>query len=276
MNDIFPRKGRINVVKIVTFSEDTVQVYTVVSKPILFEVNDALLPTVFLLWQYPNLLLSFTTHSSVFAHIVNGADLMMRGVTVPPDGYGAFQTSHPAYMNITTNRAAVAVGKTAQSSSELTTGDRRGKCLTILHVYGDKLCYLDHHKPPPIPDLGPPDFLASKNYEDDFPALGETSKTIAEKDPVEPCEPSSTFENLSLKSEPEQMNELLLHCMLTVLKYSRNLTLPVLTSNFYKQMMGVCPEGKTLDVKKSTFKKVGSFMQEMCKVSYGNVIELVK
>lgn len=187
---------------------------------------------------------------------------MMPGVVVPPNGYGAFQTQQPAYMNFTTNKAAVAVGRLAQSSSELMSGDRRGKCLTILHVYGDKLCCLDHYKPPPLPELGPPDFLTLKTFEEEFPALGQTSSS------VNPQQPSSTVENTSSssKSETEQMDELLVDCMLTVLKYSKSLTLPVLTSNFYKQMMSVCPDGKSLDIKKSSFKKVGNFIHEMCKV----------
>lgn len=200
-------------------------------------------------------------------HVLNGADLMMPGVIVPPDGYGAFQKSQPAYMNFTTNRAAVAVGRTAQSSFEL--ASRKGKCLTILHTYGDKLCSLDHYKFPQIPDMGPPEFLAPKKFEEEFPALGQTPPKAECAENLPEC--TSTVESSGLaeaavKSDAEQMDELLVHCMLTVLKYSKNFAFPVLTSNFYKQMKTVCPTGKILDVKKSTYKKMGNFVQEMSKV----------
>lgn len=272
LNVIFPKKDRINIVKVTSSSNETIHVYTVQSKPILFECDGVLLPTVFLLWQYPNLILSFTTHSAVLTHITNGADLMMPGVVVPRDGYGAFQKHHPGYINVTTNKAAVAVGRTAQSSSELTVGDRRGKCLTILHFLGDKLCYLDHYKPPPIPDLGPPDCLTPKTFENEFPALGQAPTSITTESPVE----NTSIENpdlavASLKSESEQMDELLFRCILTILKYSKNLSFPMLTSNFYKQMITVCPEGKNLDIKKSSFKKVGNLIKEICKVSAWNL-----
>lgn len=191
---------------------------------------------------------------------------MMAGVVMPPDGHGTFPKSHPAYMNLTTNKAAVAVGITSQSSSELMLGDRKGKCLTVVHYYGDRLCHLDHFKCPSVPALGPPDFLVPRTFVEEFPALGQKPVQPSADQNSDSLELPPVEDVAPVKSEVEQMDELLVQCMLTILKYSKSLTLPILTSNFYKQMIGVCPEGKCLDVKKSSFKKVGAFIQGMCKV----------
>lgn len=47
----------------------------------------------------------------------------------------------------------------------------KGKCLTVFHTWGDKLCTLEGIAKIPLEKLGPPDFLKLQNYEKDFPAL---------------------------------------------------------------------------------------------------------
>jgi len=50
-----------------------------------------------------------------------------------------------------------------------------------------------------------------------------------------------------------------------------------LTSNFYRlHMVPACPEGKTLDVKKSKFKKISKFLQELVVLQLLKVEELTK
>lgn len=57
---------------------------------------------------------------------------------------------------------------------------------------------------------------------------------------------------------PEAMDNLLLHCFLKTWKTSaKKIDLPILTSNFYRlHMIPACPDGVTLDIKKSSYKKL--------------------
>lgn len=279
LNIIFSKKDRINILKleIGTTKQNTGNVVAYTSQssanpipiPIFFECNSFVLPTVFLLWKFPNLLIPITAGEPVFSYISSGADLMMPGVKVPRTGYyEPFPTNQYVYVNLTTNKAAVAVGTTVKSSAEMMS-DRKGKSVTILHYYGDRLCVLiDCYRVPCIPTYGPPDFLIPNGIEiSALSAYVPNSHTETSVPEVSSNVENTDSSTLPLKLDSASMDELLIHCFLTVLKYSKNLSLPVLTSNFYKQMITVCPTGKTLDVKKSTYKKVGNFIHEMSQVS---------
>jgi len=46
--------------------------------------------------------------------------------------------------------------------------------------------------------------------------------------------------------------------------FSLQADLPILTSTFYKlHMLPACPSNKFLDIKKSSYKKLGKFLEEM-------------
>lgn len=273
---MLPKKENVNIAKLQTSNGEAIEVYTVQNKPIVFSIRGVLLPTVFLLWKYPDMLLTFTTHSFVLNNIYNGADLMTPGVIVPPLGYGAFTEKSPAAINISDNKAAIAVGFTAQSSSDIALNGGKGKCVNVIHYYGDKLCSLFGTQNNAVPRLGPPEFLLKKSYEDDFPALGGNRQPKVEENVTESDTPEcSTDTNSNLDDDDdneqtdntpssENMDDVLMYTLLSVLKYSKSLTLPVLTSNLYKQMKDVCPSDKVLDVKKSSYKKIGQFLQQMC------------
>lgn len=286
MSEIFPKKDRTNIVKLVTTNNETVQVYTVQNKPVFFYLKDVLLPTLYLLWKLPDMLVAFTTHRPVLSHIYNGADLMTPGVIIPPEKYGFFPVNTPAYINETTNRAALAVGVTTVSSGEISP-NAKGKCLTVYHYYGDRLCSLDSYKIEPIPEMGPPGFLEVKSFAEDFPTLEDAMKPkqkqqnihknvvdnpecIIENIEESECDTNESTDNQC--STSENMDDLLLYSFLVVLKYSKSLTLPILTSNFYKQMT-MCVSDKVVDVKKSSYKKISQFLQKMCEVRFLSEVE---
>lgn len=275
VSEIFPKKDRVNIVKLVTASNETVQVYTVQNKPMLFCIKNIILPTVYLLWKLPEMIITFTVHRAVLSHINNGADLMIPGVTVPPEKYGFFAVDTPACINEMNNKAALAVGLTTVSSGEMSM-NARGKCLAVYHSYGDRLCSLDNYKLEPIPEMGPPTFLQLKTHAVDFPTLEESMgpkenmKDVKENSTENPESISEMLENTQLENSSEanaaeNMDDLLLHSFLVVLKYSKSLSLPILTSNFYKQMTVSVPD-KVIDVKKSSYKKISQFLQKMCEV----------
>ncbi|XP_067863638.1 eukaryotic translation initiation factor 2D [Heptranchias perlo] len=81
-----------------------------------------------------------------------------------------------------------------------------------------------------------------------------------------------------IRTIQEQMDELLLQCFLHALKFKVKKTdLPLLTSTFLKNhMYPCCPEGRQLDIKKSSYKKLSKFLQSMQQRHIVQVKELSK
>jgi len=67
------------------------------------------------------------------------------------------------------------------------------------------------------------------------------------------------------------MDNLFLHCLLAAIKYTDGLTTPVLASTFYLYMKRICPPKKTLDIKKSSYKKLSQFLERMAELG---IVEL--
>uniref|UniRef100_A0A182SJI3 Pre-PUA domain-containing protein n=1 Tax=Anopheles maculatus TaxID=74869 RepID=A0A182SJI3_9DIPT len=59
--ELFGNRAKVCTVKIITYHEDLVTVYTSDKRPIFFELNGKLLPTVYTLWSCPDLVPAFTT-----------------------------------------------------------------------------------------------------------------------------------------------------------------------------------------------------------------------
>merc|ERR1712243_123617 len=63
---LVPNKETMSVMNISTYNETTVTCYCLHKNPILFDVEGTLLPTVYTLWKYPHMMLSFQTSPNVF------------------------------------------------------------------------------------------------------------------------------------------------------------------------------------------------------------------
>ena len=170
-----------------------------------------------------------------------------------------------------------------------------GKCIEILHVIGDTLYNMD--KPPVRPQLGPPVISRRKPATDSL----EEDKTEIEnvgdndvQDIVNDIENVNISENKDIESNikdtkgdiesdlrtPDQVNEnvkeekidpvqemdkLLEYCFLKACKTTlKKEDLPMITSTFFKNhVIGACPPGSTVDVKKSSYKKLSVFLANM-------------
>jgi translation initiation factor 2D len=119
--------------------------------------------TVYTLWRHPDLLPAFPTWPPVVKKIANGADLMLPGVVVDRElgikayNGGKLQKGDPLQVNLSTNRAAFAVGAAALSSEDMYMAGGRGKGVRILHFYGDHLWASGSRQEMPV--LGRPDGL---------------------------------------------------------------------------------------------------------------------
>ena len=121
-SQVFPSKASFSAVKIITHGEQQVSVYTVDKRPMLFEIQERLYPTLYTMWILPRLVPYFTTHPQVVPRLYNGADLMMPGVVKEGSdlkSFGRFQKDDIVAINLTSNSSAIAVGILARSSEDL-------------------------------------------------------------------------------------------------------------------------------------------------------------
>lgn len=193
-------------------------------------------------------------------------------------------------INLTSNKSAVGVGYLPRSSDDLYMCGGHGVGVKILHLFGDKLWGMEPSLAQQVPQ-----FRSSKLTEDDFPALNCTKshkklndlKTEEKDDKM-----TNQLQNISIaeivgsthtttndvkeednlnditetekEEKPESSQESLLkNAFLSALKnHGKKLQLPLLTSNFYR--LYVVPEAQEpLDLKKTKYKKLSNFLNEM-------------
>ncbi|XP_065339791.1 eukaryotic translation initiation factor 2D [Cloeon dipterum] len=288
LQNLLPNKANISTVKVLTHSSAYANVFCVQSDgdaapvPIFFEVEKVHYPTVYLLWKHPKLVYHFTVWDPVIDFLRKGADLMLAGVVghKESDFGGDLKTGQPVAVNTNSNRASVAVGKAARSSQDMKAFPTQGKGVLILHVEGDHLWFGTGARPN-IPDLGLPGVALDEESEE------ENASSAEVEDAEESAEVQEEGTGEEVKNEvetgleerlqdtkiaeeeaplgPDFMDELLRYCFLKSWKTSaKKLALPVLTSNFFRlHMVPACPSRYTLDVKKSSFKKLGAFLKVM-------------
>ncbi|XP_055851834.1 eukaryotic translation initiation factor 2D [Episyrphus balteatus] len=291
IQQLIPNKSAVTMLKITTHSDFHTLVYCVDKLPMFFEAEGGVLvPTLYTMWIVPDLLPYFKTHAGVLPKLSNGADLMLPGVVhqgVGMNMYGRYKKGQLIAINLTTNDSAVGVGVLTRSSDDLYMCGGHGSAVKMLHIFGDKLW---GHEPSLVSQI--PDKAPAKLTEDDFPALGTEPVAKTKVSPELPIPKvdqlnanedkenqnqdtelsennlSEDLENLEIQPEPEPdavsiADTILRNAFLTALKHhGKEINLPLLTSNFYR--LHVVPEAKTqIDLKKTKYKKLSNFLNEM-------------
>ncbi|XP_066588634.1 eukaryotic translation initiation factor 2D isoform X2 [Prorops nasuta] len=285
--------------KVITHNGTIVRLYCVAKIPIFFSPNSPnpyLFPTIYTLWSHPDLLYCFTISSTLESKLASGADLMLPGIILPKPttfhSYGKMSKGTPVAVNTDENKAPIAVGLTALSSEDMYMSAGRGKCVEIYHIIGDSLCQLG--KPSPKPELGVPTLSISDDMDETniqstaenseiLPALideleiskndndeGNNSDEVGD-DPDKLDDEESVTNDIEcpvetdLEIDPvQEMDELLEYCFLKACKSMKTTNLPILSSNFYKNhLIAACPPNKTIDIKKSKYKKLSVFLTQM-------------
>lgn len=102
VQNLLPKKEAISFMKVVTHSGEICKLYCVAKIPMFFQLDQStvpLFPTIYTLWQHPNLLYTFKTHRSVIPKLASGASLMLPGVILdgPPTfrSYGKLEKNTP-------------------------------------------------------------------------------------------------------------------------------------------------------------------------------------
>lgn len=252
--------------RIICSDERALKIFFIQKRAIAFEVDGILFPTIYFLWNFPQVALTFTTTSYVISKIRSGADLMLPGVIANPSLHTDFPANTITCINTVENKAPLAVGVTSMSSQDMRTSHGRGKCIVVYHFYGDKLCLAEDMPLLPVPELGAPEAVfESNNVMDDNKG---TEEEFIPEDVEETTDNSEEIiEEESKECLENSMDSVMLYCFLAALKYSKSLEIPILTSSFYKlEMIPACPPDKNLDVKKTSYKKLGQFLKTMMKV----------
>ncbi|XP_053461395.1 eukaryotic translation initiation factor 2D isoform X2 [Nycticebus coucang] len=301
VSELVPGKEELNILKLYAHRGDAVTVYMSGGNPILFELEKNLYPTVYTLWSYPDLLPTFTTWPLVLEKLVGGADLMLPGLFVPPAGLPQVQKGDLCAIALVGNRAPVAIGVATMSTAEMLTSGLKGRGFSVLHTYQDHLWRSgDKSSPPSIAARAqdPTDLSEEKGslqvnptlqkdmghltLEGEEEANGEVHQACGERPLSEASEDTSTgglnHGSTDNKTLQEQMDELLQQCFLHALKCRvKKADLPLLTSTFLgSHMFSCCPEGRQLDIKKSSYKKLSKFLQQMQQEQIIQVKELSK
>uniref|UniRef100_A0A023F768 Eukaryotic translation initiation factor 2D n=1 Tax=Triatoma infestans TaxID=30076 RepID=A0A023F768_TRIIF len=257
---VMPIKESINQAKITTAQDDTINVYICRGLPLILYINDKIIPTIYFLWNYPNLLYGFEVTNFVVDKLMQGADLMVPGI-IKNEGdnpYGQVKLNEIVCIRRQNNKAAVAVGFSLMSSADMTRTCGRGRGVEIVHIYGDYLYKMATEK------LQIP-IISVENVEID-PVVDVVEEAIAD------IQIENNSENLE-QSEPNlSPDEIVMNLFLLTLKKSNKINLPILTNLFYKNyMLSNLPTNMEFDIKKTKYKKLSTFLNEMEK---DNLIKL--
>ncbi|EDO45078.1 predicted protein, partial [Nematostella vectensis] len=211
LSEIVPNKEDMTVSRIVTHSEESVTVYSLSGEPIFFEIEKRVIPTVYTLWKYPEMLPRFSTWPPVFDKLRGGADLMLPGVILPPGGISSierFEKDTLWCITLRGNRAPVAVGVTTVSRKDMFEDGMRGKGVKVMHVYTDCLWALGSKEQIPQVNEPEPDNLDDDDDDDSYNRFAEVDSPAEEQSPVEEKTPISEatdeINNLDLSEDQKE------------------------------------------------------------------------
>ncbi|CAN8235547.1 unnamed protein product [Cochlearia groenlandica] len=325
LDAILPPKVEITVSKF----QNRVLVYSIEGGcPMFFDIDgrgNEILPTVFALWEAPEMLPSFMLKGGeVSRYVIGGADLMFPGILIPAQGFPSFSAGEIWSVKVPGNLAPIAVGFTTMSSTEALKAGLRGKALRIAHYYRDFLWYtrcwqqfyflfyveeisllyakcVFHRESAEghyVPNAGfmedvvmeDPSYLASLsgeeisdasagpqtntgNEEDESADVNNTdAKSVTEEYVVDSMNELNLADDVSANEStndkqntlyPEEVDALLDQCLLQALHTTlKEKDLPIPGSTLWANHVLPCrPSGLTLDIKKSSHKKLSKWLQ---------------
>ncbi|KAJ3675497.1 hypothetical protein LUZ60_004539 [Juncus effusus] len=269
--------------------------------PMLFDIDgrgSEIYPTVYALWLVPELVPHFMLKGGeVSQYIIGGADLMFPGISIPQEGLFSFTAGEPFCVKVPGNPAPIAVGVTTMSNAEALRAGLRGKALRILHYYHD--CLWGSVEERYVPNAGffedavfADPSLLNKDIGENSEEQNESNDNISETQKGEINEENQNVEasdeltastsrlklsegqnedEINNKEEEkeknimsvEEIDKLLDKCLLQALHTSvKDKDLPMPGSTLWSNHVLPCrPSGITLDIKKSSHKKLSKWLQ---------------
>ncbi|CAF1402779.1 unnamed protein product [Adineta ricciae] len=280
--------------KLLLSTGDDIFVYSTNKTPWFFVVEDIenkkerILPTVYLLWKYPDLLsLKFHTHKHVFSKLMNGADLMLPGLILPPGGITLYTFRHIKRDDLCAiclddNRYPIGIGQTTMDGEDMYMSGMKGRGIALIHLYQDALWNFGPRSEVPYEKESRILFVTDQEAvetitDEQTAAAAATTTTIAEASAdIGALNINDEATTASIPEEccdhPESMDEILDAIFFYLCqRKAKSYELPLLASHFYTVMQD-CVPGLTLDLKLSSHKKFGKFLQHQQQIH--NLISL--
>ncbi|XP_078488586.1 eukaryotic translation initiation factor 2D-like [Ciona intestinalis] len=230
--------------------------------------------------------------------------------------FPSFERGSVVAINTIENSSALAVGVALMSSDEMVESiDKRGKAVHILHVFGDHLWSLgEKTQPPTMPhtfnthensaldkdtelenlvenvginssdvDTETTDTTEAggnleegdKQSSDIVESIENETDTLVDKESINECT------SVEVETEIEEvidMDEVLRVCFMTAVKSTlKDNQLPILASSFYRSHVLPCsPPNVNLEMKKTSYKKLGKYLKSVAATGLIEVKELTK
>lgn len=265
------------------------------------EGRGELVPCLTTLWRYKDMLPELTIYSEVVSKaLLNGADLMLPGIIVPANGvvgFGSVTKGQVRCIRVEGNPYAIAVGRMLVNQAQFE--KLKGKGIEVAHVYKDVLWGYSGKL---VPNGGfsekEDQIMACSEMTLKFAADGSvvasdagaaasagdgkpTARTPAAAGDAAALAESSAGVGTgdaggSRRPDDWSQDDLLDFCFMQAFKVSLTdaKALPVEASDLYeKHMKPQRPEGTTLDVKKSSHKQIGKYLNAMRKAKAIDVTE---
>ncbi|TPX30413.1 hypothetical protein SmJEL517_g06012 [Synchytrium microbalum] len=280
-------EGEIIVVKLVTSAGENGVAYLIDSQPSFFRIDDLpLLPTCYTCWKLPHIMPTLATHRPVLKRLMEGADLMLPGVIVQPEGLPEFNSNAPMSIITPQSHLPMVVGLSCMSKAQVLQSNMRGRGIKVLHTVGDSLWALGNKFIPAHDASTTADEEDDEVNEDAWQVDPEEESTpvevgIAEKLPEnwednEVIEKSETIDSQQEGDEndepaiskitPAEMDSLLETALFTAIKLKvpeDPRAYPISASQLYSgYILPSRRAGTSIDIKGSTFKKLAKFLKK--------------
>ncbi|KAI9489297.1 hypothetical protein BDB00DRAFT_981244 [Zychaea mexicana] len=265
--------------------------YVADGKPLWMKLEglkQPVVPTVYTLWQHPDTLPLLYTWGPVIHRLTEGADLMIPGLVLGPEGkLPDLGKGDLVAITIKGYPYPLAVGTMALPTSEIRVrSGMKGKAVHLIHVYRDHLWAMGDKSDPPetvdISDDGDDEYVEDDGGESKPNELQikDDAKTVPVDETSEPKEHDEQ-EEAKPQLPVKEVDSVLHAALLQALKFkitSENSQshLPISASTLYSTYILPCrPRGRgsDADIKGSSWKKVQKFLKAMEKTKLLKVKE---
>jgi len=257
-------------------SSDRVPVYFFQTK---VNSKETIFPTLLLLWNVPNFLPCICIHSPVSEFVLRGADLMLPGVSRDAHRYyirnKEFNNINCVNLNdikvntvlsikVIGNPLPCAIGWSILNAKDITASDnKKGRFMKMVHIFRDELWdFTGKIKPNPgfLSNIIKPIEQQNKNNINNDNNEESKNNDETQQGNEDEKKKEITFEE---KFGSLSMDNKLIYGFLSTLLSISSSCLPVIVRDIYQQMRQNrnIPQFKDIDVKQSSFNKLGRFAQ---------------
>lgn len=244
MLEEFLNHKQLSQLKVITCTNDIVKIYCAQEVALVFDFKGKYYPTLFMIWSFPHIVPRLILHENFKSKLSSPSELTIKDLTFVNNDNLLIPLLVDQCVSICTNlcEKIIAIGYLIIDGNTIKNQEKnKDICLKVLHYHKDELFKSNIlNIMPDVVLMMERSFKNAPELNNDIPNQLEDTLTVIEK-----------------------MDELLMTCSLKALKHCiKKEMLPILASTFYKKyVMSFCPEGIELDIKKTSFKKLTTFLQ---------------